>query len=245
VILNGVVVPPVESAEPTWYLVWDLVGTWIGSIGSAAAAIAAVWLGLSAVRSQREQAGQQARAQAEHVTLVQLWRPDGVVLQVRNDFGRAITAVRVVTQGGQRDEIEHPGSFRDLVDGDSGAEVPFQGVTDKQSVAAVEFDDASGQTWVRTTDSRLVRVFRDRRESCLSVTYRNDLPEVVKDISVRLAPERPLLQLATDGVWYGPPHLSYHRDGRLRHVMTRLRNSYLRRRIARGEGRAADHFRLY
>jgi hypothetical protein len=178
----------VDPADPTWYLLWDLAGTWIGSLGSAAAAIAAVWLGLSAVRGQREQVAQQLRTQAEQVNLTRLWQPVGVVLQVRNYSSRAITAVRVITEDAQIEAVNDARSYRDVIGPGEVAEISFEGVSDTQTMAALEFDDAAGQTWIRISDGQLAPVTRDQRRSCLAVAYSEDLPEVVDGIAIRIRP---------------------------------------------------------
>lgn len=45
---------PSETGDPTWYFVWDVAGTWLGAIGTIAASVIALWLGLKAVRDQRD-----------------------------------------------------------------------------------------------------------------------------------------------------------------------------------------------
>lgn len=179
--------PPLESADPVWYLVLDLFGTWIGAFGSAAAAIAAVWLGLNAVRDQREQTLRQARAQAELVTLVRRWAHDGVHLQVRNDSARAITGVHVVTEGAQFEEARSTEARRDVIEPATSVEFFFHGVDDRQNLAAVEFDDAANQSWVRTSDGQLITVRRQHTEYVL-VAYAPNPPYTVSSLAMRSHP---------------------------------------------------------
>lgn len=191
-MLDGVTPPPavpptVEVADPTWYLVLDVIGTWLGAIGTVAATGIAVWLGTKAVRDQRAQRWEQARAQAERVTIVRQWDSPagsdhgGVSLEVRNDSNQAITAVRVVTEGDRS-------SYSDAIAPGASDTVFFRGAEDRYAMAAVEFDDASSKTWVRTSDGDLIRVHRDGRQSSLAVTYIEDRAE--EEVTVRVYPHQ-------------------------------------------------------
>ncbi|PUB29632.1 hypothetical protein C8K30_1026 [Promicromonospora sp. AC04] len=169
-MMHDGVTPPAEPADPLWYLILDLLGTWIGALGSAAAAIAAVWLGLHAIRSQQAQERRQARAQAELVIVARHWDPDSerINVQVRNDSTRAITRIQVVTEDATYDETGGSWARHGLLEPASTAGFEFHSTTaDADGLAAVEFDDATNQSWVRTSDGQLSNVDRRHLEYVL------------------------------------------------------------------------------
>ncbi|MFI9487363.1 hypothetical protein ACIG47_13315 [Promicromonospora sp. NPDC052451] len=158
-----------ETADPTWYLIGDLVGTWLSAIGTIAAAGLAAWLGLRAVREQRALQEERERAQADRVTLVRRSPRSGEpFLTVRNESDQLISAVRVVALGSFENETRDV----DLIPADVGLDFSMTGVASPSSVAVVEFDDAAGRTWVRTSKGALRRAHRQTSGTSLHLRYR-------------------------------------------------------------------------
>lgn len=146
----------VQAGEPTWYYIWDVVGTWLGAIGTLIASGIALWLGLRAVRDQRALQEERDRAQAERVTLVRQWNARGVsILTLRNDSDLAISGVRVATVGQTQDTKIQLGLMP------PGATHNFRRPENTDfNVSIVEFIDAAGRTWVRSADGDLYRAWR-------------------------------------------------------------------------------------
>ncbi|GAB4084729.1 hypothetical protein GCM10028784_13590 [Myceligenerans cantabricum] len=145
-----------QASEPSWYYIWDVAGTWFGAIGTFVASVIALWLGLRAVREQRELQEERNRAQAERVTLTRQRSPRGVpILTVRNDSDLAISGVRVGTVGQTRETRIELGLMA------PGREQSFRRPDGTDSnVSIVEFVDAAGRTWVRSADGDLHRPLR-------------------------------------------------------------------------------------
>jgi len=159
--LDGVTAPPVEPADPTWYLVLDLAGTWLGAIGTLAATAVAVALAVRAARDQRAQREEQQRVQAERVVLLRVTSVQKPYLLVRNESDQTINTVRVYVVGAPipTDIAKLPGPHEVLRSGQE-KRWPLSGASLQRNVAAVEFDDALGRTWVRTAEGDLHRTHR-------------------------------------------------------------------------------------
>ena len=160
-MLDGAAPPSLEPVDPTWYLILDLVGTWLGAIGTLAATGIAVALAVRAARDQHAQRDEQQRIQAERVVVMRVTSASRPYLLLRNESDQTINTVRAYAVGVPipDDFSKMPGPVEVLR---SGQEKKWylRGVRDRRNVAAVEFDDALGRTWVRTAEGALHRTRR-------------------------------------------------------------------------------------
>jgi hypothetical protein len=158
--------PPTEVGEPTWYLVWDVAGTWAGALFTAAATIVALWLGVKATRDQRIQMEAHDRVQAERVTL--RYGRDAIngayYLELRNDSDLPISQVTVLGEGGFEADLHDVVA---VIDAHSTRKFSLRSAYLLDEPAVAEFDDASGRAWIRTVDGKLHRVVRRWRHSAL------------------------------------------------------------------------------
>lgn len=184
--------------DPTWYLVLDVAGTWLGAIGTIAAVVVALRLGVRAVRDQSDQRIERDRGQAERVLLVRTH----AIATLRNDSDQPITSVKAVALGmalGERGRaaVLNPHSTVEF----AAPAQPLPGVPGP-ALWVVEFDDAAGRTWVRTTDGRLIRTRKTDGKSTLFVLlgHAPDTESLVTAIELQwqLPNERYLLYKVAD-----------------------------------------------
>lgn len=215
----SVVAPPLaEAADPTWYLVLDVVGTWVGAIATSIAAWVALWLGLRSLGEQRALQLERERTQADRVTLVRRAPPgEKPFLTLHNESDRLISAVRVVALGSSRSEVRDI----DLIPAGKGVDIGLTGLTNIRNVAVVEFDDAAGRTWVRTSQGMLRRAHRQKNNTSLHLRYRTAGEPKGELGSVTVALQRGAMLLAFQLKEEPDPHTSPTPRARLKFEIPR------------------------
>lgn len=171
-MLDGAVPSPLETGDPTWYLVGDLILNGLAAAGTLAAVVVAIRLGARSLRDNQRLQDERERAQAERITLVRRpgQPPEPPYLTVHNESDQLISAVRVVALGALHGE---DGNI-DLISPAGEWHTAMTGAGEAGNVAVVEFDDAANRTWIRTTSGKLERARRRSNGSSLHVVYRTD-----------------------------------------------------------------------
>jgi hypothetical protein len=151
-MLFRVTTASVGLADTAGYAIANLVLGVLTAVGTVGATVIAVVLAVRASRDQLALREERIRAQADQVVLVLQRGERGRELVVRNLSYLPIHQVHAVSLGAPSEEDRSV----DLLSPDDSHTVPMS--RDEWGVAVVEFGDAEGRRWARTSLGRLHRL---------------------------------------------------------------------------------------